>query len=90
MSCVDENILADYLNRRLSPDQVDEVEGHVDGCEECRLLLCIWACAFPEPPTLKDDPTGSIAQSPPLVGQRLGQYVLWSGSARGMGVVYSA
>ncbi|MBN2493830.1 MAG: tetratricopeptide repeat protein [Deltaproteobacteria bacterium] len=98
--CPDDNQLLAYIEGALCPDEAADVEGHVDGCPACRLLLAELARSqlplmdgesAPESTQLSESVSAGDALLVLERGCEVGRFVILDFlGAGGMGVVYAA
>jgi len=78
VECIEATTVTLFVDKRLPPERMSAVEGHVDGCAACRRLLS----------EVARDRTGDASAEP---GDRIDRYVLLRQvGAGGMGTVYAA
>jgi tetratricopeptide (TPR) repeat protein len=89
-ACLSEQRVIDFVQGRLPPSEVHEVEAHIDGCAACRELVAQAAEALIE--VSKRERTGAPAETgaPLATGVRVGRYIVLELVGRGaMGTVYA-
>ncbi|MBS2025010.1 MAG: protein kinase, partial [Deltaproteobacteria bacterium] len=90
MSCLTDDVVADWVDGRLPPAQLAALTTHIDGCAACRELVAGAMNAIG--PSLSASADAREARTPTLSpGDRVGRYqVLSIVGAGAMGVVYLA
>ena len=100
MGCLDANAVQQLMSGAMAPAQRDEVNGHLDGCSDCRQLVALVArgLAATDPVGLGATLPSEAAGDPPpsatgilAAGTQVGRYLVTDMiGAGGMGVVYAA
>src|SRR5687768_14096002 len=90
MICLDEELILEFLDRRLPPDRAASVEAHIDVCPACRHLLG-WAAQDGESSLREDSPAVREASVPLVAGEMIDHFRIKNLIGRGgMGEVYLA
>ncbi|NUO48326.1 MAG: serine/threonine protein kinase [Polyangiaceae bacterium] len=93
--CPSEEVLASFFARRMTPDEQDDLEAHLDSCASCRRAVAALAVAFSTRAEAEETaPPTEPHETSPLelaAGAQVGRYVVLRRLGRGgMGVVYAA
>jgi hypothetical protein len=92
--CLEESVLVEFVERRLSPERMRDIEAHVDVCPTCRQMLAETVHLFFHGDAPMESASGVDLAAPRRQlrpGDRIDRYViLESVGAGGMGVVYAA
>jgi serine/threonine protein kinase len=100
LGCFSDDFLAAYLERTVSPRELEEAEAHLEVCDQCRAHVAAFArlaahdpeATRRDPQTRVTEPTPAIQRSGSLVGHAVaGRYLIEHRlGGGGMGVVYGA
>ncbi len=89
-SCLEDELVYDFVSGQLTPDARSQVDGHLDGCDDCRTLVADIARSA-EDEHSEPGSTGKSANSVALArGSMVGRYVLVDVLGQGaMGIVFT-
>lgn len=63
-TCFDENGLADYFEASVDPKLAAEVDAHVEGCRQCRVLVATYARMFSDAAEAETGPATTAGPAP--------------------------